>query len=284
MVCTASRVAMSTSARDRPTGLVGRLGDEDDVDVADVVELACAGLAHADDRESVAADLLAGEQAERRRRRPDTRVRATQRDASSAAPAASARRAATRGDDVDRRRAPGRTPRSGRGAGDSARAGRPTRPRPVAANPSRQPPRPERRAQLASEAGRPPRAARCASSSGWRRIEVRESRRCARAAPTGARQPAGPPWSARTGAASRARSERARERLVGVGRRRPSGREGARMPASASSSASSAPASPSSAEAESGEWVRAWVVRSRSCRRRSSEHLEIGLQLEVRDL
>ncbi len=32
-------------------GPVGRLGDEDDVDVGDVVELAAAGLAHADDRQ-----------------------------------------------------------------------------------------------------------------------------------------------------------------------------------------------------------------------------------------
>ena len=45
-----------------------RLGDEDHVDVAHVVELAGAGLAHADDREPGRRDLVGGEAARRRAR------------------------------------------------------------------------------------------------------------------------------------------------------------------------------------------------------------------------
>ena len=97
IVCTASRVAMSTT-RDSPSassvGIV-RAGDEDHVDVADVVQLAGAGLAHADDGELRGGHLVAREQPGTRRAPSEMRVRATQRDASSAAPAASASRAAT---------------------------------------------------------------------------------------------------------------------------------------------------------------------------------------------
>ena len=89
---------MSTTRRS-PSGSsvrVVRTADEDHVDVADVVQLARAGLAHADDGELGRGDLLTRETAPHRTDdRSTTRVRATQRDASSAAPAASASRAAT---------------------------------------------------------------------------------------------------------------------------------------------------------------------------------------------
>ena len=64
IVCTASRVAMSIdpALADGVCHVGTRTADEDDVDVADVVELAGAGLAHADDRELRRRDLLAREE------------------------------------------------------------------------------------------------------------------------------------------------------------------------------------------------------------------------------
>ena len=83
-----------TALSDLLEQLVVGTRDEDDIDVAHVVELAGARLAHADDREARPRDLIMRE-ASRPRRRAETFVRATASDASSAAPAASARMPAT---------------------------------------------------------------------------------------------------------------------------------------------------------------------------------------------
>ena len=102
MAVIARRVATS-SARGRDGLLVGGLGDEDDVDVADVVELAGAGLAHADDREARRLDLrgreaagsggLAVGTADRAAREMQCRIE--RRSGGSARPAATVSTAAT---------------------------------------------------------------------------------------------------------------------------------------------------------------------------------------------
>ena len=121
-----SRGASRRRARERRHGLlVGGLGDEDDVDVADVVELAGAGLAHADDREARRLDLRGRKRPGRRARRRHGRpCGARCSAASSAAPARvgqAGRHGVDRGDRIGAGEVPDRDPREHTPVSDAQR-------------------------------------------------------------------------------------------------------------------------------------------------------------------
>ena len=240
--------------------VVVRTADEDHVDVADVVELAGAGLAHADDRELGGGDLSRGNSPA-----PatplETRVRATQRDASSAAPAASASRRRDRA--APRRpvtRSAGRRRRSARAAGDSARAARPRTPRrrPRRSRRRRRPHRGARHAARPPSGSATPAPARCGELFGMPQVEVGEARRRAEQRPQGAPALRVALQGSRTARRPGARSARARRAPRRDRRPRPPRRAGrrGRARASDSSSASSASASASRLKPSRARWVR----------------------------
>ena len=204
----------------RSTPLIAGLRDEDHVDVAHVVELAGAGLAHADDREPGGGDLGLAETARRPRRRRDAACERRERRLERRAGAIR---------EPSRRRRPRRRRRAQQVVRGDPRQQPPvahpqertaTRwPRPVRGEPSRRR-RVSEHAQLVRRRQRAPAPSELRELLRVAQVEVGEPGRAPSSAQISPACRGGVGWStpAVTAAASRSRSSTEQpQRLVGVG-------------------------------------------------------------------
>ena len=284
IVCIASRVAIVDGASCAESGSPVALGDEDHVDVAHVVELAGAGLAHPDDREPGGARPRCGAAGTARSPRGRRRARA-----SSAAAARSASAAATSSNAGDAGSGCSRS--QPRGAASSP----PVRARAAPAAPARRSAQPHRpRADGREQVGAQRLGGRAARRSAPRSTAAAPGcRRKNSASPRTRRAPATQPVAPYPGSREHAAETAVRRLLAAAARGRVSASSGSATGRSKSASRPrrdprrSAP--PRLADASSAEPLRSSKpARARSVSRRAptgarrSEDLEVASRSSIR--